>query len=139
VFGIFGDGAYRVQPVSLDGFAALIAEAIETSGSGVITDAAGPVDYTYMNMVRLIRETVGSRAALVRMPEWLALSASWATGFLVRDVILTRDEAKGLTEEYLYSQNPRRVGESLEDWLGRNDVRRYLGRTYSSELGRHFR
>jgi uncharacterized protein YbjT (DUF2867 family) len=139
VFGIFGDGAYRVQPVSLEGFARLIAEAIESSGSGAITDVAGPIDYTYMDMVRLIRETVGGRAALVRMPAWLALSASWATGFLVRDVILTRDEAKGLTQEYLYSENPRRIGESLENWLTRGDVRDDIGRTYVSELERHFR
>jgi uncharacterized protein YbjT (DUF2867 family) len=139
VFGIFGDGAYRVQPVSLDGFAELIAEVVESSGSGATTDVAGPTDYTYLDMVRLIRVAVGSRAALVRMPDWLALAASWVTGFVVRDVILTRDEAKGLTQEYLYSPNPRRVGESLENWLERGDVRDYLGRSYVSELDRHFR
>ncbi|MGH9329387.1 MAG: epimerase, partial [Vicinamibacterales bacterium] len=96
-------------------------------------------DYTYLDMVRLIRAAVGSRAALVRMPVSLALAASWVTGFIVRDVILTRDEAKGLMQEYLYSPNPRRVGMSLQDWLRRDDVRQYLGRTYSSELERHFR
>lgn len=139
VFGIFGDGAYRVQPVALDGFGALVAEAVDSPGGGAITDVAGPADYTYLDMVRLIRAAVGSRAALIRMPAPLALAASWATGFLVRDVILTRDEAKGLTGEYLYSPHPRRVGESLEDWLERGDVRDYLGRSYVSELERHFR
>lgn len=139
VFGIFGDGAYRVQPVALDGFGALVAEAVDSPGGGAITDVAGPADYTYLEMVRLIRAAVGSRAALIRMPAPLALAASWATGFLVRDVILTRDEAKGLTGEYLYSPHPRRVGESLEDWLERGDVRDYLGRSYVSELERHFR
>ena len=139
LFGIFGDGAYRVQPVSLEGFAALIAEAVDSPGSGAITDVAGPDDYTYLDVVRLVRAAVGSRAALIRMPAPLALAASWATGFLVRDVILTRDEAKGLTEEYLYSPHPRRVGESLENWLERGDVRDDLGRAYVSELERHFR
>jgi uncharacterized protein YbjT (DUF2867 family) len=136
VFGVFGNGAYRVQPVSLDGFAALIVEAVESAASGTITDVAGPVDYTYLDVVRLIREAVGSRAAIVRMPPALALAASWTTGFLVRDVILTRDEATGLMHEYLYSSNPRRVGESLEAWLRQEAVRQSLGRTYSSELGR---
>ncbi len=139
VFGIFGDGAYRVQPVALDGFGALVAEAVDSPGSGAITDVAGPADYTYLDMVRLIRAAVGSHAAPIRMPAPLALAASWATGFLVRDVILTRDEARGLTEEYLYSPHPRRVGESLENWLERPDVRDYLGRSYVSELERHFR
>jgi hypothetical protein len=64
---------------------------------------------------------------------------SGASGLLVRDVILTRDEAKGLTQEYLYSSNPRRVGISLGEWLERDDVRQSLGRVYSSELERHFR
>jgi uncharacterized protein YbjT (DUF2867 family) len=139
VFGVFGDGTYRVQPVSLDGFAGLIAEAIDAPGAGTVTDVAGPTDYTYLEMVRLIRHAVGSRAALVKMPAWLALVASRAAGFIVRDVILTRDEAMGLTQEYLYSSNPQRVGISLEDWLERDDVRQSLGRVYSSELERHFR
>jgi uncharacterized protein YbjT (DUF2867 family) len=139
VVGVFGDGSYRVQPVALDGFGALIAEAVESAGSGTITDVAGPIDYTYVDLVRLIRAAVGSRAALIRMPVSLALAASWVTGFVVRDVILTRDEAKGLMQEYLYSPNPRRVGMSLEAWLRHDDVRQYLGRAYSSELARHFR
>ena len=139
LFGIFGDGAYRVQPVSLEGFAALIVEAVDSPAGDTIAAVAGPIDYTYLEMVRLIRAAVGSRAALVRMPSPLALAASWATGFLVRDVILTRDEAKGLTQEYLYSANPRRVGISLEAWLQQADVRDYLGRSYVSELERHFR
>jgi uncharacterized protein YbjT (DUF2867 family) len=136
VFGVFGDGVYRVQPVSLDAFAALIVEAVESPGSGTITDVAGPIDYTYLDTVRMIREVVDSRSAILRMPPALALVASWVAGFVVRDVILTRDEAKGLMEEYLYSPNPRRVGESLEEWLRQDSVRQSLGRTYSSELGR---
>ena len=139
VFGVFGDGAYRVQPVSIDGFAAAIAEAVESPAAGTITGVAGPVDYTYLDMVRLVRAAVGSQAALVRMPAWLALVASRLTGLIVRDVILTRDEAKGLTQEYLYSPNPRRVGVSLDEWLQQGDVRDFLGRSYVSELERHFR
>jgi NADH dehydrogenase len=139
LFGVFGDGAYRVQPASLEGFAALIVEAIDSPVRGTITDVAGPIDCTYLDMVRLIRAAVGSRSALIPMPASLALAASWVTGFVVRDVILTRDEAKGLAQEYLYSPNPRRVGISLEAWLQQADVRNYLGRSYVSELGRHFR
>jgi uncharacterized protein YbjT (DUF2867 family) len=136
MFGVFGDGAYRVQPVSLGGFAELIVDAVESPVRGAITDVAGPIDYPYLEVVRLIREAVGSRSALLRMPPALALAASWVTGFVVRDVILTRDEATGLMQEYLYSPNPRRVGESLEEWLRQDAVRQSLGRVYSSELGR---
>jgi uncharacterized protein YbjT (DUF2867 family) len=139
LFGVFGGGAYRVQPVSLEGFGALVAEAVDASGRATVTDVAGPIDYAYIDMVRLIRAAVSSRAALVRMPASLALAGARAAGLFVRDVILTRDEARGLMRECLYSPAPRRVGESLEEWLKRADVRRELGRVYSSELDRHFR
>jgi hypothetical protein len=57
----------------------------------------------------------------------------------VRDVVLTRDEAAGLMRNYLVSPDPHRVGMSLADWLQRSDVRHDLGRSYSSELARHFK
>jgi nucleoside-diphosphate-sugar epimerase len=139
VFGVFGDGTYRVQPVAHDAFGALIAEAVESPRNGTVTDVAGPIDYSYLDMVRLIRQAVGSRAAMVRMPTGLALAVSWLTGFIVRDVVLTRDEVEGLRQEYLFSPNPQRVGVSLEEWLKRDDVRQHLGRAYSSELALHFR
>jgi NADH dehydrogenase len=138
LFGIFGDGAYRVQPVELDAFGALVAGAVETAGSGGVTAVAGPVDYTYVELVRLIRRAVGSRAAIARMPAWLALTASWLTGFVVRDIVLTRDEVEGLVRGYLSSTNPQRVGRGLDAWLGREDVRHELGRRYESELRRRF-
>jgi NADH dehydrogenase len=138
VFGIFGDGAYRIQPVELEAFGARIAGAVEASESGTVTAIAGPVDYTYLEMVRLLREAVGSRTAIVRMPAWLALTASWLTGLIVRDVVLTRDEAAGLMREYLFTREPVRVGRSLDAWLRQDDVRCELGRRYESELRRHF-
>jgi hypothetical protein len=100
---------------------------------------AGPVDYTYVDVVRSICAAVESRAKIVRMPPSVALAASWVTSFLVRDVVLTRDEATGLMREYLFSTNPHRVGTSLGNWLRGSDVRHDLGRTYSSEVARHFR
>lgn len=139
VFGVFGDGGYRVQPVALGAFGALIAAAVESPQSGAVTAVAGPVDYTYLDMVRRLRDAVGSRAALVRMPAWLALAASRIIGLLVRDVVLTRDEVAGLVRERLYSEHPVRVGPSLDEWLQRGDVRRELGQRYESELQRHFR
>jgi uncharacterized protein YbjT (DUF2867 family) len=139
IFGVFGDGSYRLQPVELGAFARLVVDAAEGPATGATTAVAGPVDYTYVDVVRSICAAVGSRAKIVQMPPPLALAASWAAGFLVRDVVLTRDEAAGLTREYLFSTTPHRVGISLEDWLLRSDVRHDLGRSYSSEVARHFR
>jgi NADH dehydrogenase len=139
IFGVFGGGAYRVQPIALDAFGDLIARAVESSERGTVRAVAGPVDYRYREMVALIRDAVGSRAAIVGMPTWLALLASSAAGLVVRDVVLTRAEADGLMGEYLYSPDPVRAGPSLAEWLRRPDVRGALGRAYASELARHFR
>jgi NADH dehydrogenase len=139
IFGVFGDGSYRLQPVELGAFARLVVSAVESTDTGTTTAVAGPVDYTFVEVVRSVCAAVGSRAKIVGMPPWLALAGSWVTGFLVRDVVLTRDEAAGLMRNYLVSPDPHRVGMSLEDWLQRSDVRHDLGRAYSSELARHFK
>jgi uncharacterized protein YbjT (DUF2867 family) len=139
IFSVFADGSYRLQPVELGAFARVVVEAADDAATDTTTAVAGPVDYTYVDVVRSICAAVGSRAKIIHMPASLALAASWAAGFLVRDVVLTRDEAAGLMREYLFSTNPHRVGTSLDDWLQRSDVRHDLGRTYSSEVARHFR
>jgi nucleoside-diphosphate-sugar epimerase len=136
VFGVFGNGSYRVQPIALDAFAALIVRAVEAAATGTVTAVAGPTDYTYLEMVRLIRAAIGSRAAIVSMPLRLALAGSSLAGLFVRDVVLTRDEALGLMREYLYSPDPLRAGRNLADWLQEDGVRATLGRRYASELGR---
>jgi hypothetical protein len=53
--------------------------------------------------------------------------------------VLTRDEVKGLTREYLCSASPLRRGTDFADWLVRPEVSSTLGRRYESELARHFR
>jgi len=50
-------------------------------------------------MVRATRAAAGSRAPIVRAPAWFALAGVKIAGFLLRDVVLTRDEVKGLTRE----------------------------------------
>jgi NADH dehydrogenase len=139
LFTIFGRGDYRVQPITLDAFADLAVEAIEGARCGEIVPVAGPSDWTFQEMVRAIRAAVRSRAAIVHAPAWLALVGLRAAGTLLQDVVLTGDEIKGLTREYLYSEAPLRRGDDLEMWLDRADTARELGRRYASELGRHFR
>jgi hypothetical protein len=55
----------------------------------------------------------------------------------VRDVVLTRHEVTELQERLMFSGEPPAGQIHLGDWLAQhaND----LGRTWSSELDRHFR
>jgi len=138
-FPIFGDGQYRVQPMTLDAFADVAVEAIDGAYSGQTLPVAGPADWRFIDVVKALKAAVGSRAALMRAPAWLALAGLTVTGTLLRDVILTADEIKGLTQEYLYSEQPLRRGADFDSWLKSGSIASTIGRTYASELGRHFR
>lgn len=139
VFTIFGRGGYRVQPMTLDAFANVAIDAIDGAHPNATLAVAGPSDWVFLDMVRAIRKAVGSRAAIVPSPAAVALAGLRVAGVLLRDVVLTSDEVKGLTEEYLYADQPVRRGEDFGAWLERESVASTLGRRYESELARHFR
>jgi NADH dehydrogenase len=139
VFGIPGDGQYRVQPVHVDDVADLC---IELAGQreSIAADAAGPEVFTFDELVGLVRAAVASRALVVHLPPALVLATTRVLGLLLRDVVLTGDEIRELTQSYLvarpdatFAPRPTR----FSDWLAtRADT---LGRRWSSELGRNFR
>jgi len=138
VFTVFDGGAYRVQPMTLDAFAGVAVEAVEGAYGGETIAVAGPRDYTFLELVREIRRAVGSRALIVNAPVWAAMAGLKVAGWLLRDVVLTRDEVRGLVGEYLYSDRPLRRGGSFGEWLA-DPAAAGLGRQYASELSRHFR
>lgn len=138
VFTMFGRGDYRVQPMTLDAFASVAAEAVDGAYSGETLAVAGPRDYAFRELVQEIRQAVRSHAFIVHAPTWAAMAGLTAAGWLLRDVVLTRDEVRGLVGEYLYSDRPLRRGRTFGEWLG-DAARAGLGHEYASELARHFR
>jgi uncharacterized protein YbjT (DUF2867 family) len=138
-FTIFGDGSYRVQPMTVDAFGEIVVEAIDGGHRNAILPVAGPSDWTFLEMVHAVRRAVASRALLVRAPAWFALAGLQVAGLFLGDVVLTSDEVKGLTREYLYADRPIRRGADFSAWLADPAVASTLGRKYESELARHFR
>lgn len=136
VMPIPGDGAYEVQPIYVDDLAALAVEAARGEDSAVM-DAVGPERYTYEGLVRLVAEAIGRRARVVKLPAPVVYGMAVGLGALVRDTMLTRDEVKGLTAGLLVSGEPPLGMTSLREWLGKNADS--LGRTYASEVARHYR
>jgi uncharacterized protein YbjT (DUF2867 family) len=137
VFGIPGDGQYRVQPVYVDDVADLAVEVGDGDGE-VEMEAAGPETLSFDQLVNLVRAAVGSRCRVVHMPVGVVLAASRLMGFLLRDVVLTRDEVRELMESLLVSSTdaplrPTRFAEWLES---RGES---VGRRWASELGRNYR
>ena len=136
IFGVPGDGQYRLQPVHVDDVAAI---AVEAGGqtADLTTDAAGPDTLVFDDFVRLLASAVGSRARLVHLPAELALGASRMLGLMVRDVLLTRGEVTELMTSLLVSRQPPAGTISFRAWV--KDEGHSLGRSYHSELARHYR
>ena len=136
VFPIAGSGDYPIQPVFVDDLAQLAVNA----GSGsenVVLDAVGPEIFTFEEMVRLIARRVGSRTRLIHVRPSLVVLAARMAGWLVRDVVLTRDEIDGLLAGHLASADPPTASTRFTQWLEAEDAA--LGRRYASELDRHYR
>ena len=135
VFPILGDGEYRLQPIYVQDLADLAAEQA-VGDQDVIIDAIGPETFTFSEMVKMIREAVGSRALLVNSPPMPAWRASGLVGKLIGDVILTREEVIGLMDGLLYVDSPPAGNTRLTDWVGTHNGQ--LGKHYAHEIKRHF-
>ena len=104
VFATFGAGDYRIQPVFVED----MAEIAVSAGSGddnMVIDAVGPEIYTFDDLVRLIAAKIHSRARLVHIRPGLVLFLARLIGYVVKDVIITRDEIEGLMSELLVSKD----------------------------------
>jgi NADH dehydrogenase len=135
VFAIPGDGSYGIQPVHVDDLAKLAVEIADRS-EDLVMDAAGPETYTYGDLVRTIREAIGSRSHLVNVPPGAAVVLGRLLGWLVRDVLITREEVAGLLDGLLASRQETACETRLSDWLARN--RREVGHRYLSEVAMHY-
>jgi uncharacterized protein YbjT (DUF2867 family) len=133
VFGIFGDGHYRLQPIYVDDFARLAVEQGQESANQII-DAIGPETFTYRQLVRTIGEIIGVKRLIIPVPPFVGYLASWLIGKLVHDVIITRDEITGLMQDLLYTPSPPTGTTRLTDWV--NAHASTLGVRYASELKR---
>ena len=135
VFGIYGSGYYRLQPIYVDDLADAVIGRIEGEANET-ADAIGPETFRYRDMVEMIASEIGSGALIVRVPQWLAFQAVRALGWMVGDVINTRDEVKGLMQERLYVDSPPLGTAKLTEWVHAH--RESIGRHYASELQRRW-
>ena len=136
VFAVPGSGDYRVQPVFVEDVAEIAVSAAHHD-ENIIVDAVGPETYTFDELVRLIADNIQSRARIVHLRPGIALFLSRMIGYLLRDVVLTRDEVEGLMSNLLVSESSPTGQTRLGGWLGQNADS--VGARYASELNRHYR
>jgi NADH dehydrogenase len=136
VFGVGGNGRYRVRPVHVDDLARLCVR-LGSERDDQIVNAVGPDRPTFRELTDAIRTAVGSRSLVVRVPGLVIPALSWVLGRIMHDVLLTPDEYRSMAEGRADVDGPATCPTSVLDWIGRHGDA--LGVSYANELDRHFR
>ncbi len=136
VFGVGGRGDYRIRPMHIDDLAAL-AVAAGAERTDTVVDAVGPDRPTFLELVGLIREAVGSRSLIVRVPGFAVPALASMLGLLLRDVLLTSDEFRAMADGMADTDGPATGTTSVSQWI--RDHADTLGRSYANEIERHFK
>ncbi|HWR58569.1 MAG TPA: NAD-dependent epimerase/dehydratase family protein [Thermodesulfovibrionales bacterium] len=133
VFGVFGDGNYRIQPIYVDDLAKLAVEQGERTDN-VIIDAIGPETFTYRGLVQAIGQAIGINRRLISISPELGHLAGLLISKIFHDVTITKEEISGLMSDLLYTESSPVGSTKLTEWMKENS--KTLGAHYSSELKR---
>ena len=133
VVGVFGAGDYRLQPIYVDDLAQAASERVSGDRDEVL-EAIGPETFTYRELVARVGEEVGVQRPVISVSPWLGYWSCRLVGLFVGDVVITREEIRGLMEGRLYVDAPPLGSTKLTDWIKAH--RDTLGRHYTSEMAR---
>jgi uncharacterized protein YbjT (DUF2867 family) len=134
VFGVFGDGHYRLQPIHVDDLANLAIAAGQRTGNEVV-NAIGPETYSYRDLATTVAGILELRRPVISVPPRIGYAAGWVLGKLLNDVMITWEEVGGLSADLLAVDGVEPVGTTrLSEWASQH--RDSLGRRYASELVR---
>jgi uncharacterized protein YbjT (DUF2867 family) len=133
LFGVFGDGSYRLQPIYVDDLAQLAVEQ-GTLRENVIINAIGPETFTYRELVTRLGEIIGKKRPIISMSPGIGYIAGQAMSLVMDDVVITKEEIEGLMGDLLYVDAPAAGQTSLTEWARQHADA--LGKNYSNELQR---
>lgn len=136
LFGVFGDGRYRLRPLHVDDMASLMIDHASREGN-TNADAVGPEGFEFRELVRTIAGIIGVRRLILGVPPGLGYFVGKCVNPLVKDVIITREEIEGLMRGLLDSDAPAAGNTRLTEWA--TEHADTLGRRYASEVGRRVR
>ena len=135
IFAIPGSGKYRLQPVFVEDLAEIAVSAGHREDN-IVIDAVGPEVFTYEELITLIARNISSRARIVHVSPVLTLFLAKLIGYMVRDVVITKDEIDGLMSNLLISEGPPTGHTRLSEWLQQNS--NSVGARYFSGLRRQY-
>jgi NADH dehydrogenase len=133
LFVVFGDGQYRLQPIYVNDLAELAVEQGRESANTIV-DAIGPETFTYRDLVGEIGSIIGKPRAIISLPPSLGYASGWLIGTFTGDVMITREEIRGLMQNLLCTKSLPAGSTRLTNWARANAAT--LGQHYASELAR---
>jgi uncharacterized protein YbjT (DUF2867 family) len=133
VYGVFGDGQYKLQPIFVEDFAQLAIEEGRSTENRII-DAIGPETFTYKELVQTIGRIIGKKPRIISVGDNVGYFVSRIIGKLMGDVFVTREEIQGLKSNLLFTNSPPAGKTLLTDWLQEN--KDTVGKKYASEIAR---
>jgi NADH dehydrogenase len=133
VFGVFGTGEYRLQPIFVDDLASL-AVAQGANRDSVVINAIGPETFTFRALVDTVGQAIGHIRPIVSIPPSVGHGIGWALGRLLGDVIITKPEIEGLMADLLFVNEPPAGTTALSTWAKAHSAG--LGIRYASEMAR---
>jgi NADH dehydrogenase len=133
VFGVFGNGEYRIQPIYVDDLAALAVEQGRKRENTII-DAIGPETFTYRELAETIGEIINKKRPIISVPPFFGYLTGQVIGWLVNDVTITWPEIEGLMADLLYVDSPPTGETRLTHWAQQHAAT--LGKHYANELAR---
>ena len=134
IFGMFGDGKYKLQPIFVEDFADLAVEQGQKT-ENIIIDATGPEIFTYKELIKTMSKIIlGKERKVFSMPDEFGYWISKLVGTIKHDKLVTREEIKGLKADLLYSNSTAAGKTKLTDWLFQN--KNTVGKDYANELKR---
>jgi len=136
IFVIPGSGDYQIQPVFVEDVAEIAVSAGHKDGN-IVIDAVGPEVLSFDELIKLIASQINSRARIVHVRPRLALFLAGLIGYVVGDVVITRDEIDGLMSNLLVSEGEATAPTLFSKWLGQNADK--IGIRYISGLERRYR
>jgi len=131
VFGVFGMGRYPIQPVHVKDVARVAVEQ-SVSRDRVTIDVTGPETFTYREYIRSLARSMGLRRLIVPMPPLAAWMFGRMLGVMLRDLVITRAEIRGLMRG-LMASDEEPLGElRFSDWIAEHG--KHLGKRYRNDL-----
>ena len=115
-------------------FAELALQEAERGEQHRIVNATGPETYAFRELWRMLARGMGLWRPVLPVPAWFGLPATRVLGSIVGDVMLTRDEIAGLSQDRLAVDCLPAGRRSLRECVARHADS--LGKTYASELSR---